>query len=143
MNSRLDEVQAAILRVKLSHLDLQNARRSAIAAAYDATLAGSPLQAPQSRDEVSHVYHLYVTRSGQRDRFQGMLRESGVGTGIHYPVPVHCQPAYAGRVALGPSGCPETENAAKEILSLPIYPEMTDPEVETVCAALKTLFRHD
>ena len=56
-----------------------------------------------------------------------MLRESGVGTGIHYPVPVHCQPAYAGRVALGPSGCPETENAAKEILSLPIYPEMTDP----------------
>ena len=135
VNSRLDEVQAAILRVKLSHLDRQNARRSAIAAAYDAALAGGPLHAPRPRDDVSHVYHLYVTRSGQRDRFQGMLRERGVGTGIHYPVPVHCQPAYAGRVALGPSGCPETEIAAKEILSLPIYPEMTDPEVETVCAA--------
>ncbi len=143
INSRLDEVQAAILRVKLSHLDRQNARRSTIAGAYNAALAGSPLHAPRSRDEVSHVYHLYVMRSDQRDRFQGMLRERGVGTGIHYPVPVHCQPAYAGRIALGPSGCPETEIAANQILSLPIYPEMTDPEVETVCAALKMLFRHD
>jgi dTDP-4-amino-4,6-dideoxygalactose transaminase len=143
VNSRLDEVQAAILRVKLSHLERQNARRNAIAGAYNAALAGGPLHAPRPRDDISHIYHLYVTRSGQRDRFQGILRESGVGTGIHYPVPVHCQPAYAGRVALGPSGCPETENAAKEILSLPIYPEMTDPEVETVCAALRTLFRHD
>jgi dTDP-4-amino-4,6-dideoxygalactose transaminase len=143
INSRLDEVQAAILRVKLSHLDRQNARRRAIAEAYEGALEGGPLMAPQPRDDVSHVYHLYVTRSGQRDRYQGMLRESGVGTGIHYPVPVHCQPAYAGRVTLGPSGCLETESAAKEILSLPIYPEMTDPEVETVCAALRTLFRHD
>jgi dTDP-4-amino-4,6-dideoxygalactose transaminase len=142
VNSRLDEVQAAILRVKLSHLDWQNARRSAIAGAYDAALEGGPLRAPQLRDEVSHVYHLYVTRSGQRDRFQEVLRESGVGTGIHYPVPVHCQPAYAGRVAIGPSGCPETEIAAREILSLPIYPEMTEPEIETVCAALRMLFRH-
>ncbi len=66
-----------------------------------------------------------------------------MGTGIHYPVPVHLQPAYAGRIALGHSGCPETEDAAKEILSLPIYPELTDAEVETVCAALETLFRHD
>ena len=72
-----------------------------------------------------------------------MLRENGVGTGIHYPVPVHCQPAYAGRVALGPSGCRETEIAAKQILSLPIYPELTDAEVETVCAALKTLLRNN
>ena len=143
INSRLDEVQAAILRVKLGHLDRQNARRRAIAGTYDAALAGGPFRAPESRDDVSHVYHLYVTRSGQRDHFQEMLRENGVGTGIHYPVPVHCQPAYTGRIALGPSGCPETENAAKEILSLPIYPEMTDPEVETVCATLKMLFRHD
>jgi hypothetical protein len=142
MNSRLDEVQAAILRVKLGHLDRQNARRSAIASAYDAALRDGPLHAPQLQDDVSHVYHLYVTRSGQRDSFQAMLRESGVGTGIHYPVPVHCQPAYAERVAIGPSGCPETEIAAKEVLSLPIYPEMTDPEVETVCAALRNLFRH-
>ncbi len=143
INSRLDEVQAAILRVKLGHLDRQNGRRSAIAGAYDAALADGPLQAPRMRDDVSHVYHLYVARSGLRDRFQEMLREGGVGTGIHYPVPVHCQPAYAGRIELGPSGCPKTEIAAKEILSLPIYPEMTDSEVETVCAALRMLFRHN
>jgi dTDP-4-amino-4,6-dideoxygalactose transaminase len=143
VNSRLDEVQAAILRVKLTRLDRQNARRAAIAGAYDAALAGCALQAPTQREGASHVYHLYVTRSGQRDRHQAILKESGVGTGIHYPVPIHCQPAYAGRVALGTSGCPETEIAAKEILSLPIYPELTDPEVETVCAALKRLLRND
>jgi dTDP-4-amino-4,6-dideoxygalactose transaminase len=143
VNSRLDEVQAAILRVKLTRLDRQNARRAAIAGAYDAALAGCALQAPTQREGASHVYHLYVTRSGQRDRHQAILKESGVGTGIHYPVPIHCQPAYAGRVALGTSGCPETEIAAKEILSLPIYPELTDPEVETVCTALKRLLRND
>jgi dTDP-4-amino-4,6-dideoxygalactose transaminase len=65
-----------------------------------------------------------------------------VGTGIHYPVPVHRQPAYAGRLALGPTGCPVTEVAAKEVLSLPIYPELTDSDIETVCAALKTLLRN-
>jgi dTDP-4-amino-4,6-dideoxygalactose transaminase len=141
VNSRLDEVQAAILRVKLTHLDRQNARRAEIAAAYTAVLADGPLRPPNQREGVSHVYHLYVTRSGQRDRFQAMLKERGIGTGIHYPVPVHCQPAYADRVALGSGGCPETEIAAREILSLPIYPELTDADVETVCAALKTLLR--
>lgn len=139
VNSRLDELQAAILRVKLIHLDRQNARRAEIAAAYTAALADGPLHAPHQRDGVDHVYHLYVTRSGQRDRFQAMLKGQGIGTGIHYPVPVHCQPAYAGRTALGNGGCPETEAAAQEILSLPIYPELTDANVETVCIALKNL----
>ncbi len=142
VNSRLDEVQAAILRVRLAHLDGQNARRRAIAGAYDAALTGGPLQAPRRRDGTNHVYHLYVTRSDRRDRFQAMLRDRGVGTGIHYPVPVHRQPAYAGRLALGPTGCPVTEVAAKEVLSLPIYPELTDSDIETVCAALKTLLRN-
>jgi dTDP-4-amino-4,6-dideoxygalactose transaminase len=142
VNSRLDEVQAAILRVKLTHLDSQNARRADIARAYTAALADGPLQPPRQRDDVGHVYHLYVTRSPDRDRFQAILKQLGIGTGIHYPVPVHLQPAYAGRVALGPSGCPKTEVAAKEILSLPIYPELTDTEVETVCGALRTLLRH-
>jgi dTDP-4-amino-4,6-dideoxygalactose transaminase len=139
VNSRLDELQAAILRVKLTHLDRQNARRAHIAAAYTVALANGPLRPPQQREDASHVYHLYVTRSPDRDRFQTILKENGIGTGIHYPVPVHLQPAYAGRIALGPSGCPETERAAKEILSLPIYPELTDAEVETVC---KILLRH-
>ena len=143
MNSRLDEVQAAILRVKLAHLDSHNARRRQIAAAYTSALADGPLRPPKQRADADHVYHLYVTRSQDRDRVQAILKEKGIGTGIHYPAPVHMQPAYAGRVALGPGGCPETEIAAREILSLPLYPELTDTEVETVCGVLKTLFRHN
>jgi hypothetical protein len=142
VNSRLDELQAAILRAKLPHLDSQNARRAAIANAYTAALTGGPLQPPGQRPDTSHVFHLYVTRSNDRNKFQTILKQHGIGTGIHYPVPVHLQPAYAGRIALGPAGCPETEVAAREILSLPIYPELTDSEVETVCAALKDLLRH-
>ncbi len=141
VNSRLDEIQAAILRVKLTHLDGQNARRTDIARAYTAALADGPLQPPERRVDAGHVYHLYVTRSPDRDRYQAFLREAGIGTGIHYPVPVHLQPAYVGRVALGRSGCPNTEVATKEILSLPIYPELTEAEVATVCAALKALVR--
>jgi dTDP-4-amino-4,6-dideoxygalactose transaminase len=141
VNSRLDELQAAILRVKLRHLDGHNARRVAIAREYTQALAGSTLLAPQPRGDADHVYHLYVTRSPDRDRVQAKLRDAAVGTGIHYPVPVHLQPAYAGRIALGPSGCKETEAAAREILSLPIYPELTDAQIATVCAALRALFR--
>ncbi|WP_158931933.1 DegT/DnrJ/EryC1/StrS aminotransferase family protein [Acidisphaera sp. S103] len=143
MNSRLDEVQAAILRVKLAHLDRHNARRQQIATAYTTVLENGPLRPPGQRGDADHVYHLYVTRSRGRDRAQAALKQQGIGTGIHYPAPVHRQPAYAGRVALGPGGCLETELAATEILSLPLYPELTDAEVETVCGALKSLFRHD
>jgi dTDP-4-amino-4,6-dideoxygalactose transaminase len=143
VNSRLDEVQAAILRVKLKHLDGQNARRAWIAAAYTRALTGTPLHAPRAREDVSHVFHLYVTRSDERDHHQAVLREKGIGTGIHYPVPVHLQPAYAGKIALGAGGCPQTERAAREILSLPVYPELTDHDVETICAALKRLPRDD
>jgi dTDP-4-amino-4,6-dideoxygalactose transaminase len=142
VNSRLDEIQAAILRVKLPHLDGQNARRGDIAKTYTAALANGPLRPPHQREGADHVFHLYVTRSADRDRFQAALKAAGVGTGIHYPAPVHLQPAYAGRIALGPSGCKETETAAREILSLPLYPELTDAEVDTVCAALKSLLRH-
>lgn len=141
VNSRLDEIQAAILRVKLPHLDAQNARRAEIAAVYSEVLKDSPLSPPQQRADVGHVYHLYVTRSPERDHFQAALKAAGVGTGIHYPSPVHLQPAYAGRVAVGPGGCPDTEAAAREILSLPLYPELTDTDVATVCAALEALLR--
>ncbi|HEY4044805.1 MAG TPA: DegT/DnrJ/EryC1/StrS family aminotransferase [Rhodopila sp.] len=143
VNSRLDEVQAAILRVKLPHLDRQNARRATIAVAYNDALADGPLQAPRERDGATHVYHLYVTNSAQRDRFQAMLKQRGIGTGIHYPMPVHRQPAYAGRVAVAPSGCRVTEDVAGQILSLPVYPELTDTDVQTVCAALRSLLRDD
>jgi dTDP-4-amino-4,6-dideoxygalactose transaminase len=141
VNSRLDEVQAAVLRVKLPHLDAQNLRRINIAGAYTRALAGRPLCPPQKRDGATHVYHLYVTRSPKRDLWQALLQGRGVGSGVHYPVPVHLQPAYAGRVALGPPGCPEAERAAREVLSLPVYPELTDADVKTVCTALEDLFR--
>ena len=112
VNSRLDELQAAILRVKLRHLDAQNARRQAIAAAYDAALRGTALAPPARRGGADHVFHLYVLRAPDRAALQARLRAAGIGTGMHYPSPVHLQPAYRGRVALGPSGCRATEIAA-------------------------------
>jgi dTDP-4-amino-4,6-dideoxygalactose transaminase len=139
VNSRLDEVQAAALRVKLTALDAANARRQAIAAAYDAALAGGPLAAPVRRAGTSHVFHQYVLRCRDRAAIQAFLRARGIATNIHYPVPVHAQPAYRGRVALGPAHCAETERAAGEVLSLPMFPELTDAQVEAVCAALRAL----
>lgn len=136
VNSRLDEMQAAILRVKLPHLDAQNARRRAIASAYDEALNGSGIRGPARRGQGEHVFHLYVVQCAERDRLQALLRDQGIGSGIHYPMPVHLQPAYHGRIALGPSLCRETERARDEILSLPIYPELSDFQVEKVCTAL-------
>ncbi|MBL6456255.1 DegT/DnrJ/EryC1/StrS family aminotransferase [Belnapia sp. T6] len=139
VNSRLDEIQAAILRVKLPRLDDGNARRQAIAAAYDAALAGGPLSPPARRADAGHVFHQYVLRSPDRAAMQSRLRADGVGTGIHYPVPVHQQSAYEGRIALGPAGCAETARASQEVFSLPMYPELTDEQVERICGALRNL----
>jgi dTDP-4-amino-4,6-dideoxygalactose transaminase len=139
VNSRLDEVQAAALRVKLTALDAANARRQAIAAAYDAALAGGPLEPPARRPGTSHVFHQYVLRCRDRGAIQAFLRGRGIATNIHYPVPVHLQPAYRGRVALGPAQCGETARTAGEVLSLPMFPELTDAQVEHVAAALRAL----
>ena len=139
VNSRLDELQAAILRVKLAHLDEQSARRQSIAAAYDAALNGATLSPPARRHGTGHAFHLYVVRTPDRDSVQTRLRGQGIGTGVHYPVPVHRQAAYLRRVAVGPSGCRATELAASEVLSLPIYPELTDVQVAQVCEALRLL----
>jgi dTDP-4-amino-4,6-dideoxygalactose transaminase len=135
-NARLDELQAAILRVKLAALDSDNARRRAIAAAYDQGLAGLAFALPQSPAEATHVYHQYVLRSPRRDALRAALAERGIGTAIHYPVPVHLQPAYGGRLALGPNGLRASEQAAREVLSLPIYPQLGDAEVRRVIAAV-------
>ena len=98
------------------------------------------LAPPVRRAGAEHVFHLYVTRTPDRaGDSRRAARDTGVGTGIHYPMPVHLQPAYAGRVALGPAGCAHTEQASREVLSLPLYPELTDEQVEAVCAALRTL----
>ena len=140
VNSRLDEIQAAILRVKLAHLDAHNARRQTIAAAYDAALAGATIRPPVRRAGAEHVFHQYVLRVNNRAGIQAELRELGVATGVHYPVPVHRQVAYEGRVALGPSGCRQTEMASQQVMSLPMYPQLTDAQIETISAALQRVF---
>jgi dTDP-4-amino-4,6-dideoxygalactose transaminase len=137
MNSRLDEVQAAVLRVKLPALDGGNARRVALADAYDRGLAGSDLGLPWRRPDASHVFHQYVIRSPARDRLRAALAARGIGTNIHYPVPVHLQPAYRARIGLDPAGLPESEAAASEVLSLPLYPQLDDAAVARVIAAMR------
>jgi dTDP-4-amino-4,6-dideoxygalactose transaminase len=139
INSRLDEMQAAILRLKLPMLDAGNARRREIASAYDAALAGTDIAPPALRENCDHVFHQYVIRVKGRDDVQRRLAAQNVGTGIHYPVPVHLQPAYAGRLPMGNLACRETEAAAGQILSLPMYPELDDAQLEQVCAALRRL----
>ncbi len=136
MNSRLDELQAAILRARLPRLAADNARRRAIAQAYDGGLKGAGVTLPVTSPEAVPVFHQYVVRAADRDGLRAALKEQGIGTNIHYPMPVHLQPAYLGRVAIGPSGMAETERAAREVLSLPMYPQLDDAMVDRVIAAM-------
>ncbi len=137
-NSRLDEVQAAILRVKLRYLDQWNTLRRERAAWYADVLRDAPLDLPP--DDPGHVYHLYVITSDERDALQEHLRLAGIGTAIHYPVPAHLQPAYA-HLGYPPDMLPHTCQQAQRILSLPLYPELTRAEVEQVAAAIWA-YRH-
>jgi dTDP-4-amino-4,6-dideoxygalactose transaminase len=131
MNSRLDEIQAAMLAVRLARLDHEITRRREIAAAYDAGLAGV-VETPKVRPGADHAYHLYVLRSQRRDELAAALKAAAVGTGIHYPVPVHQQKAYLGRIAIAPSGLGESERASREVLSLPMHPFLSDADVRRV-----------
>ncbi len=139
VNSRLDELQAAILRVRLKYLESANLRRAAIAGMYDAGLSGTGLLLPARRAGATPVYHQYVVRHADRDRLRARLQEKGIGTNIHYPVPVHLQPAYAGQFSVDPAGLGETEAAAREVLSLPVYPEMDDTMIGQVIEAVRSL----
>jgi dTDP-4-amino-4,6-dideoxygalactose transaminase len=132
MNSRLDELQAAILRVKLRYLEQENGRRRELARAYETLLSPTALRLPRALGQVEHVYHLYVVRSSHRDQVKTYLQEHGISTAIHYPVPVHLQPAYQSRIIVGRGGLHETERACGEILSLPLYPQMTDEDVHYI-----------
>lgn len=140
INTRLDPLQAAILGAKLPHLAEDNARRQAIAARYDAGLAGLPLALPARRPDCSHVFHQYVIRTRDRDRLREHLRDAAIGTGIHYPASVHRQPAYQGRLGEFPVGLPETTRIAGEILSLPIYPQLAAADVDRVIAEIRRFF---
>jgi dTDP-4-amino-4,6-dideoxygalactose transaminase len=137
MNSRLDELQAAILRVKLTALTRWNARRRAIATAYDVGLADAAVGLPVVRPGAEAVYHQYAIRSADRDGLKARLRERGVASNIHYPVPVHLQAAYRDRLTIGPAGLVETERAAREVLSLPMYPQMGDEAVAHVISCVR------
>jgi dTDP-4-amino-4,6-dideoxygalactose transaminase len=135
-NSRLDPMQAAILTAKLPHLDADNARRAAIAARYDRGLAGLPFVRPQARPNTTHVYHLYVVRCDDRAGVMAHLRADQIGSAIHYAEPVHVQRGYAEKSVLPQGGLPVTDAAVDKILSLPMYPELTDAEVDRVIASL-------
>lgn len=135
-NSRLDELQAAILRVKLGALDAGNARRRHIATLYRAALEGLPFGPPVERRDAHHVYHQFVVRCRQRDRLRDFLRAEGVASNVHYPMPVHLQPAYRGRVAIGPTGMARTEAASRAVLSLPMFPQLAESDARRVAEAL-------
>jgi dTDP-4-amino-4,6-dideoxygalactose transaminase len=141
VNTRLDPLQAAILATRLPRLADDNACRKAIAARYDDGLGGLPLALPRRRAECGHVFHQYVIRSAERDRLREHLRAAQIGTGIHYPVPVHLQPAYRGRLAEFPSGLPETTRAMGEILSLPIFPQLGLDRADRVIAEIRRFFK--
>ncbi len=137
-NYRLDALQAAILRVKLKHLAEWNEQRRSVAHRYNELLAQLPIQTPVERSK--HVYHLYVIRSAHRDRLYDYLREHEILTGIHYPIPLHLQPAYRNHPQAGEGRFPVTEQCAREVLSLPMYPELTDEQVVTICEAIKRFY---
>jgi dTDP-4-amino-4,6-dideoxygalactose transaminase len=135
-NTRLDELQAAVLRVKLRTLDDQNKKRMELAQLYGDSLKGVDLVLPRTLDGTMHVYHLYVIRSGRRDELQHFLHSRGVGATVHYPVPIHCQPAYRGSICVE-DDMGMTQKAANEILSLPMYPELTSGEVHLVTEVVR------
>ncbi len=140
-NYRLDGLQAAVLRVKLRHLDDWNAARRRVARWYHERLEGiSDVRLPATASEVEHAFHLYVIRVPNRDRVYARLQEHGIGAGIHYPVPLHLQPAYA-HLGHHAGDFPVAERVADEIISLPIYAEITESQVDRVCSALRECLR--
>ncbi|MGE5618687.1 MAG: DegT/DnrJ/EryC1/StrS family aminotransferase [Sphingomonadaceae bacterium] len=134
-NRRLDTLQAAILRVKLRHLEEWNQARRLRARHYGELLAGQDLILPVEAGEVEPVYHLYVIRVADRDGLAAHLREQGIDTGIHYPIPIHLQPAYQ-ELGLGPGSFPVAEEHSRQLLSLPMYPELTPEDTRRVAEAV-------
>jgi dTDP-4-amino-4,6-dideoxygalactose transaminase len=137
INSRLDELQAAFLRVKLRELDRCNEARRRIAASYTKFLERCPIHTPWTHPDVIPVWHLYVIRSKERDALKSYLEEQGIATVIHYPIPPHQQPCY--REYEG-HHLPIAEKCANEVLSLPIYPGLSDDEIKTIACAIGTFY---
>lgn len=137
-NLRFGELPAAALRVLLRRLEAMNEHRRALAARYARGLAGLPLTLPQERPRARHVYHLYVVRTPLRDALAAFLKDRGIQTGVHYPVPSHRQPALE---RLDPPALPWTERLAEEVLSLPISAQHTEAEIDTVVRAVWSFFQ--
>ncbi len=136
-NSRLDGLQAAVLRVKLPHLDEWNVARRKAAAWYDELLEGEvAVERVTTHEDAVHAHHLYVVRVNERDHVLAGLKEKGIHAGVHYPIPLHEQPVFSG-LSHAPEGLPVTFKAARRVLSLPLYPELARADVERVVATLK------
>jgi len=135
---RLDALQAAILGAKLPHLDAANGARRRLAARYRELLAGTDLVLPATPAGMEPVWHLFVVRSPRRDELVASLKGQGIEAGIHYPLPLHLQPAYQG-LGLGAGSFPVAEAASQQVLSLPLFPELTDQQQERVAAVLQSL----
>ncbi len=139
-NGRLDEIQAVVLRAKLPHLMEYNQLRRQHAMRYQELFAGTPVITPIEKPENQHIYHMYVVQVPRRDELQAYLKECGIGTGIHYPVPIHLQnsmKSYGGKKG----DFPVTEKVVDRILSLPLYPELTDEAIQTVAASVKEFYK--
>ncbi len=135
-NARMHALQGAILRVKLRHLGRWTDVRRQHAARYNDSLAGADVTRPEEMAYARHVYHQYTVRSRERDALRAALAADGIATGVHYPTPVHMQPAYAS-LGYKPGALPASERASAEVLSLPVSPELTDAQIETVAAAVR------
>jgi hypothetical protein len=138
-NSRLDELQAVILRVKLPHLPAWNVRRAAVAARYSAGLAGLPLELPVTAPGNLHVYHVYAVLTDARDALQAHLAAEGIPTLIYYPLPLHLQKLYANE-GWKEGDFPAAESVSRRILPLPMYPELADEQVDYVIAKVREFF---
>ena len=134
-NYRMDSIQGAVLAVKLRHLENWTEARRRVALHYDALLADTAVGRPAAAEGREHVWHVYAVRTRERDRVRQRLGECGIATGIHYPIPVHMQPAYAD-LGYGPGSFPISESFAAETLSLPLFPELTRGQIELVCGTL-------
>lgn len=135
-NYRMEGLQGAILRVKLRHLEQWTEARRAIAAKYNTQLADSAMTLPREMPWARHVYHVYSMRTRDRDSFRESLQAEDIQTSVHYAIPVHLQPAYA-ELGYGKGSFPESEAAANEVVALPIYPELTESQVDLVCRAVR------
>jgi dTDP-4-amino-4,6-dideoxygalactose transaminase len=135
-NYRMEAFQGAILRVKLRYLEQWTESRRKLARHYDELLADSPVQTPEEMPWARHVYHVYTVRSEERDSLQSSLSADGIQTATHYPIPVHLQPAYSD-LGYRAGNFPHSERAAREVLSLPIYPELSPQSVSKVVASIK------